>query len=60
MKLTGLDHVNIRTASLEAMIGSYETVLGLTNGARPPFGFGGAWLYVGERPVVHLVETWRI
>ena len=57
MKLTGLDHVNIRTASLEAMIGFYETVLGLTNGARPPFGFGGAWLYVGDRPVVHLVET---
>ena len=57
MKLTGLDHVNIRTGNLEAMIGFYETVLGLANGARPPFRFGGAWLYIDDRPVVHLVET---
>ncbi len=57
MNLTGLDHVNIRTANLDAMIGFYETVLGLTNGDRPPFRFGGAWLYIGEMPVVHLVET---
>lgn len=57
MKLTGLDHVNIRTANLETMIGFYKRVLGLTVGDRPPFSFGGAWLYIGDRPVVHLVET---
>lgn len=57
MKLTSLDHVNIRTANLDAMVEFYKTVLGLTDGARPPFSFGGAWLYIGDCPVVHLVDT---
>jgi len=53
--LTGFDHVNVRTANLEAMITWYDTVLGLSSGKRPPFSFPGAWLYLGERAVVHLV-----
>lgn len=55
MTLLRLDHVNIRTANLAAMVDWYETVLGMTSGARPPFSFPGAWLYVGDAPVVHLV-----
>ena len=51
------DHVNIRTANLEAMVRFYTEVLGLRRGERPPFSFGGAWLYCGEQPVVHLVEV---
>jgi catechol 2,3-dioxygenase-like lactoylglutathione lyase family enzyme len=31
-------------------------VLGLTEGWRPDFPFGGAWLYAGTGAVVHLVE----
>jgi len=57
MALAKLDHVNIRTANLSAMVGYYEEVLGLSNGARPPFGFPGAWLYCGETAAVHLVEV---
>lgn len=55
--LKALDHVNIRTASVEAMAAWYERVLGLRSGPRPPFPFPGAWLYCGERAVVHLVGT---
>ncbi|MCB1971378.1 MAG: VOC family protein [Geminicoccaceae bacterium] len=54
--LNRLDHVNLRTAHLADMIRWYEDVLGMTNGDRPPFPFGGAWLYAGEHAVVHLVE----
>src|SRR5688572_23086324 len=50
-----LDHVNIRTANLEALVRFYEDVIGLKSGARPPLGFPGAWMYAGERAVIHLV-----
>ena len=50
-----LDHVNIRTAQLDAMRAWYAEALGLEDGWRPPFPFPGAWLYAGEDPIVHLV-----
>lgn len=50
-----LDHVNIRTANLDAMRKWYVDVLGLSDGWRPPFAFPGAWLYAGEDAIVHLV-----
>ncbi|MTI45331.1 glyoxalase/bleomycin resistance protein/dioxygenase superfamily protein [Roseibium hamelinense] len=52
-----LDHVNLRTANLGAMVTWYEEVVGLKAGPRPPFSFPGAWLYAGNQPVVHLVEV---
>lgn len=57
MALQRLDHVNIRTANLEPMITWYRDILGLEPGPRPSFPFGGAWLYLGDRPIVHLVEV---
>jgi len=53
--LKRLDHVNVRTANLAAMIDWYRDVLGLKPGNRPPFSFDGAWMYCGEWPIVHLV-----
>jgi len=50
-----LDHVNIRTANLPALIAFYGAVLDLREGWRPPFPFPGAWLYAGAQPVVHLI-----
>lgn len=57
MPITRLDHVNLRTAQLDAMIAWYTDVLGLRLGARPDFGFPGAWLYAEDRAVVHLVAV---
>ncbi len=53
--LRALDHVNVRTSHLERMVSFYCDVLGMQKGARPPFDFDGAWLYCGDKPVVHLV-----
>jgi catechol 2,3-dioxygenase-like lactoylglutathione lyase family enzyme len=57
--LSGLDHVNVRTTNLAAMCAFYLDALGLRQGPRPAFAFGGAWLYCGSAPVVHLVEVER-
>jgi catechol 2,3-dioxygenase-like lactoylglutathione lyase family enzyme len=55
--LLALDHVNIRTSALGPMRKFYAEALGLKDGARPLFTFGGAWLYCGEQATVHLVEV---
>ncbi len=57
MALTGLDHVNMRTTDLERMVRFYEDVLGMKSGAHPRFRMGGAWLYLGDSPVVHIVVS---
>jgi len=57
--VTGLDHINIRTADLAATTALFVDVLGLAEGWRPPFPFPGAWLYAGDKDVVHLVEVER-
>ena len=55
MQLGKLDHVNVKTANLGAMVAWYTEVLGMTSGERPPFPFPGAWLYTKEDAAVHLV-----
>jgi catechol 2,3-dioxygenase-like lactoylglutathione lyase family enzyme len=55
MSLQGLDHVTINCADLPRSRAFYADVLGMEDGKRPPFPFPGAWLFLGERPVVHLV-----
>jgi len=56
MQINKLDHVNIRTQNLDTMIAWYSEVLGLKRGKRPNFPFNGAWMFLGDQPVVHLVE----
>jgi catechol 2,3-dioxygenase-like lactoylglutathione lyase family enzyme len=56
MTIRGIDHINIGTHRLEETKAFFRDVLGLTEGWRPDFPFGGAWLYAGEGAVVHLVE----
>jgi catechol 2,3-dioxygenase-like lactoylglutathione lyase family enzyme len=55
MPIARLDHVNIRTANLEAMIDWYDRILGMPTGPRPDFPFPGAWIYAGDIAAVHLV-----
>jgi len=52
-----LDHVTIITPHLEAARSFLCSIVGLREGPRPPFGFGGYWLYADERPVIHLIEA---
>lgn len=56
MGIRGLDHINIDTCQPDATVDFYTEVLGLENrpDRRPDFDFPGAWLFSGERAVVHL------
>lgn len=54
-----LAHYAVRAPDLAASRRFYEEALGLRAGYRPPFGFDGCWLYLGEDEaefgVVHLI-----
>jgi len=52
-----LDHVTIVTTEVDAVHDLLREVAGLVDGRRPAFGIGGRWLYIGEQPVVHIVES---
>ena len=57
MNISRLDHVNLRTYQLQAMIDWYRDILGFAQGPRPDFPFGGAWMYRHGQALVHLVEV---
>jgi catechol 2,3-dioxygenase-like lactoylglutathione lyase family enzyme len=57
MGVSRLEHVNIRCAHLAATRAFYTDIIGLAEGPRPNFPFGGAWLYCGDTAVIHLVDA---
>jgi catechol 2,3-dioxygenase-like lactoylglutathione lyase family enzyme len=56
MPVASLQHVNIRCADAKASRDFYVELIGLAEGRRPPFPSQGYWLYLGDVPVVHLVQ----
>ena len=57
MAVTGMNHFNILSDDLAACEHFYCDLLGLAKGERPPFKFGGLWLYAGGQPILHVNET---
>jgi catechol 2,3-dioxygenase-like lactoylglutathione lyase family enzyme len=56
MPIDGFQHVNIRCTDAGRARDFYVRALGLRVGDRPPFASFGYWLYLGDVPVVHLVQ----
>lgn len=57
MRALGVHHVSVNVDDVDAATAFYVDVLGLTvRSDRPDFGFGGAWLDLGEQQV-HLIEA---
>ena len=56
MPLTKIEHYLVLTDDLEATRDFYRDALGMVEGPRPPLGFPGYWMYVGETPVIHIGE----
>jgi glyoxylase I family protein len=57
VQVLGVHHVSLNVADVDAALDFYTRVLGLAERAdRPAFGFGGAWLDVGDQQI-HLIEA---
>ena len=56
MPVTRLEQVNTRSADVERTREFYERFLGLRAGPRPAFASKGYWMYLGDQPILHLVQ----
>ena len=58
MGVLAFNHINIRAPRpvLEEVRNFYLEVIGLTEGFRPEVPIHGYWLYLGDLPVLHLME----
>jgi len=55
MSVQAMDHFTVLTRDVDATRAFYVGILGFTDGPRPRFDFPGAWLYLGNRAVLHIV-----
>lgn len=55
MSIDTLDHVTINTGKLDECLAFYRGVLGFEDGPRPEIGIPGAWMYCGDRAVIHII-----
>lgn len=51
----GMNHFTVLAEDLDRTLAFYVGLLGLQPGPRPPLGFPGAWLYAGDRAVLHVI-----
>jgi catechol 2,3-dioxygenase-like lactoylglutathione lyase family enzyme len=58
MPLTRMEHFLVLTHDMDGTRDFYCRVLGMRDGFRPPLGFPGYWLYLGDVPCIHIAE-WR-
>jgi catechol 2,3-dioxygenase-like lactoylglutathione lyase family enzyme len=56
MPLTKMEHFLVLTHDIVATRDFYCRVLGFHDGFRPPLGFPGFWLYLGDVPCIHIAE----
>jgi catechol 2,3-dioxygenase-like lactoylglutathione lyase family enzyme len=55
MNVRAMNHFTILAEDLEKTRDFYSTVLGLKEGYRPPLEFPGAWFYVGDHALLHVI-----
>ncbi|MBL8313722.1 MAG: VOC family protein [Rubrivivax sp.] len=55
-RLTALDHVTLLSTDLQRTERFYCGLLGMRRGPRPAIQLRGFWLYVGNQPVLHVLQ----
>jgi catechol 2,3-dioxygenase-like lactoylglutathione lyase family enzyme len=53
--ISGMNHFTVLARDLDATVHFYVDLIGLAQGPRPDLGFPGAWLYVGDSAVLHII-----
>ena len=56
MPLMKMEHFLVLTEDIDATRDFYVNALGMTVGFRPPLGFPGYWVYLGDTPCIHIAE----
>jgi catechol 2,3-dioxygenase-like lactoylglutathione lyase family enzyme len=56
MSISELEHVLVLSDDVDHTRDFYCEVVGLQEGARPPLGFPGYWLYAGGVPCLHVAD----
>lgn len=56
MRVAGIDHFGLEIGDLDRSLAFYRDVLGFVPLPRPDLGYPGAWLRVGERHELHLLQ----
>jgi catechol 2,3-dioxygenase-like lactoylglutathione lyase family enzyme len=51
-----MEHYLVLTDDIDATRDFYVHALGMRVGSRPPLGFPGYWVYVGDTPCIHIAE----
>ena len=52
--IEGLNHFTVIAEDYGRTLAFYTQLVGLRDGPRPDLGFPGAWLYAGDRAIVHV------
>jgi len=55
MKITGMNHFTVLSHDVDLTVSFYQKVLSLKSGYRPNLTFPGAWLYIEEKSVLHVI-----
>ena len=55
MAVLGMNHFTVLTDDVPGTVDFYSRFVGLTDGLRPDLGFPGAWMYVGDEAVLHII-----
>jgi catechol 2,3-dioxygenase-like lactoylglutathione lyase family enzyme len=55
MSIAALNHFTVLTDDVPRTVRFYADLLGLAEGFRPNFDFPGAWLYSGDRAILHVI-----
>ena len=55
MSIQAVNHFTVLAQDLAATKAFYIGLRGFPDGPRPPFDFPGAWLYIGDHAVLHII-----